>query len=250
MTAKHVSTWEVQFLGLALIGYTAYRAYNVVMGTLPAGGDSQEAQIAGLVALMGLDFALLVWSHFGAHKARNDEQQKIADIMTVLQLVGITLTTVGDTVLTRYGGAGFGILSTVVTWAVPVIIVTNVGAVIAVKRFDPANQHERAEREIQAALESATLEKVRANLASMVDQPAQARADQMTRETAARYTSPIRPTEPAAPGWAADMRDALAGIRDGLARPTASVNGRDPEPGGPAGGPDTGRPAKGPHAPK
>lgn len=230
MTAKRVSIWEVQFLGLVLICYTAYRAYNVVMGTLPAGGDSQEAQIAGLVALMGLDFGLLVWSHFGATKARNDEQQKIADIMTVLQLVGITLTTVGDTVLTRYGGAGLGILSTVVTWAVPIIIVTNVGAVIAVKRFDPANQAERAERVIQAALEAATLEKVRANLAAMVDQPAQAKADHMTREAAARYTSPIRAAEPAAPGWAAGLVRDLAGIRDGLTRPAASANGRDPEP--------------------
>lgn len=76
-----------------LLGYTAYRTYDLVSMTLP----ENSFIVAGL-ALAGIDLAFLIWQHVYSSKATTDPNQKaIALTMIIVTGVGIAATLIGDT---------------------------------------------------------------------------------------------------------------------------------------------------------
>lgn len=162
--------------------YTAYRSLHVVQSTLPA-----DAQPLGYAALFGLDFALVAWTVFKAKSARGDAQHAIAVFMIVLQWVGVTALTLGDTLLTADPEHAPEYIRVVALWAAPIVIAVNVGAAIAVHLTDPEREIEQARRAVQDEIQRQVAEQLRTNAAQIAGQVAPVAADHRAKELLAEF---------------------------------------------------------------
>lgn len=129
---------------LFLMVYTAIRSLHIVQESLPA-----DLQIIGYAALWGLDGGLLVWFIVDLYSAQSERQRAISGLMIVLQIIGLGLAVVGDTVLVSDPTGAPAVLRVAVLWALPLIIVANVAAGVMYHQADPGALQARREREAE-----------------------------------------------------------------------------------------------------
>lgn len=143
MKTKKSSNIFITLIKIGLICYTMIRTIDLVMSTMPA-----EIKIFGVVAIFGLDIALLAWDNYSAdpYKARSDGQHKVGVIMIVVNLIGIGAAMIADSMRivdpTTYSSA----ISVISVWVISVVILSNVAALVAVNQLDP----DRAEAQAAA----------------------------------------------------------------------------------------------------
>lgn len=172
----------ILLVSAVLLVYTAYRSLHVVQTTLPP-----DAQILGYVALFGLDFALVAWTVFKAKSARGDMQHAIAIFMILLQWVGVTALTLGDTLLTADPVNAPSYIKMIALWAAPIIISVNVGAAILVHLSDPQAAIHNARRDVQDEIERQVSETLKQNAGQIASQIAPTAAAQRAAELLAEF---------------------------------------------------------------
>lgn len=172
----------ILIVGAVLMVYTAYRSIHVVQATLPP-----DAQPLGFAALFGLDFALVAWTVFKAKSARGDAQQAIAMFMIVLQWVGVTALTLGDTLLTADPANSPEYIKLMALWAAPIVISINVGAVVVVHLTDPAREIERARSAVQDEINRQVAEQLKSNAAQIAGRVAPVAADHRANELLSEF---------------------------------------------------------------
>ena len=144
-TDEHKGTgWGLTALTIGLFLVTGYRTAHYIWQTLPA--DWWFISIAGVLAFDG---GALLWSRAWEGNATNKEQDTIAKGMFVLDVVGMFLTSLADSVDPK-------ILPPQVTQgvmiAVPSIIVINVIAGVVYSMVSDATKLARAQRAANAEL--------------------------------------------------------------------------------------------------
>lgn len=152
-------------IGGLLLGYTAFRSMDILRSTLPA-----DAQVLAYIGLAGLDGGLLAWVLYLRHSARGDVQRAVSMFMVVVELAGVALTSIGDSLLHSVGAAMPEYVLTAVTWGVPAIIVINIVAITVVHLSDPGAQIENAKRQLEDEVQRQVAEQLRANMAQIAAQ--------------------------------------------------------------------------------
>ena len=136
--------WGLTALTIGLFLVTGYRTAHYIWQTLPA--DWWFIAIAGVLAF---DAGALLWSRAWEGNATNKEQDSIAKAMFVLDVVGMFLTSLADSVDPQILPAQ---VTEGVMLAVPSIIVVNVIAGIVYSMVSDATKLARAQRAANAEL--------------------------------------------------------------------------------------------------
>lgn len=159
MKPKKSSNIFITLIKIGLICYTMIRTVDLVMATMPSG-----IQIFGVVAIFGLDIALLAWDNYSAdpYKARSDGQHKVGVIMIVVNLIGVGAAMIADSMRIVDPGTYSSAISVISIWVISIVILSNVAALVAVNQLDPdraeaqaAAEHERKLAGMQAQHERA-----------------------------------------------------------------------------------------------
>lgn len=156
-------------LSVGLVLYTAFRSVHLVQSTLPGG----NAQIMGYFALFGLDFALFIWLIYATRGARTPVQVWVSTIMIYVQIVGIVLAVIADTLLVFNSAVNASLVGQITGWFIPVVIGINVAAGITCKLFS----YDRDERFAENAFQDAIADQVNSHM----------------RDNAAQYAQSIAP---------------------------------------------------------
>jgi uncharacterized membrane protein len=98
-----------------------------------------------------LDIGAIIWTYLWMKNASNKWQNNIAMTLFWLDMAGVALTSITDTLL--YGdsdGVIFGLLEPVMMLVIPLIIILNVVAGIVYHQVSDHTKHERKERALKA----------------------------------------------------------------------------------------------------
>lgn len=174
-------------LSLGLVLYTAFRSVHLVMSTLPAG----NAQIMGYFALFGLDAALFIWLIYATRGARTPVQVWVSTIMIYVQIVGIILSVIADTLLVFNPAVNATLVGQVAGWFIPVVFGVNVAAGITCKLFS----HDRDERFAANAFHDAIADQVNAHMRDNAGQYAQSVAPVVAARKLAEMMANAAPAE-------------------------------------------------------
>jgi hypothetical protein len=169
-------------IGGLLLGYTAFRSMDILRNTLPP-----DAQVLAYIGLAGLDGGLLAWVLYLRHSARGDAQRAVAMFMVVLELAGVALTSIGDSLLHTTGAQMPEYVLTAVTWGVPAIIALNIVAITVVHLSDPGAQIENAKRQLEDEVQRQVAEQLRQNLAQIAGQVTPSAAAHQAHELLASF---------------------------------------------------------------
>lgn len=149
-------------IGGLLLAYTAFRSVSILRGTLP-----QDAQILAYIGLAGLDGGLLGWTLYLRHSARGDVQRAVAMFMVVVELAGVSLTSIGDSLMHTAGAQMPEYILTAVVWGVPGIIALNIISITVVHLSDPGAQIENAKRQLADEVQRQVAEQLKENVAHL-----------------------------------------------------------------------------------
>lgn len=167
-------------IGIGLLAFTAYRSFHLVTQSLPG-----DAQIMGFAALFGLDLGLLAWTNFAGSHARGD-QITIANIMVVVDLLGVGAALLADTLL--MSNAGYkDLIGTVAGFVLPIIIILNISGVIFCKLRDPEQIERNAERDAEEVFREAMRQRRLNDAAKLADEVAGEMYPQHREAIAAKY---------------------------------------------------------------
>lgn len=133
-------------IALVLLAFTAYRTAHLVSSTLPP-----DAQVMAFAALAALDAGALAWLAFA--NRTSGPRHDLALLMLAIDLFGVGAAAIADTAMIT--GVNESIVETVTTWAVPIIIISNVAAIFVAKALDPRRGAREAERVRLARIELA-----------------------------------------------------------------------------------------------
>jgi hypothetical protein len=149
-------------IGALLLGYTAFRSVDILRGTLPA-----DAQVLAYIGLAGLDGGLLGWTLYYKHSARGEVQQAVSLFMIAVELFGVSLTSIGDSLLHTAGASMPEYVLVAVTWGVPGIIALNIIALTVVHVADPSAQIEQAKVQLEDEVQRQVAQQLRDNVAQL-----------------------------------------------------------------------------------
>lgn len=164
-------------IGGALLGYTAFRSASILRSTLPS-----DAQVLAYVGLAGLDGGLLAWTLYLRHSARGDVQRAVATFMVAVELFGVALTSIGDSLMHTAGAQMPEYVLVAVVWGVPGIIAINIVAITVVHLSDPGAQIEQAKRQLSDEVQRQVSEQLRQNVAQLASQVAPSAAAHQANE--------------------------------------------------------------------
>ncbi len=105
-----------------LLMYTGWRSFDLLSGTVPTGWE-----IMAFIGLLALDIGAVLWSYIWIFNSSTDWQDRIAMIFFVVDMSGVALTSITDSLL--YGdkdGVIFTMLEPVAMIIIPIIIFSNV----------------------------------------------------------------------------------------------------------------------------
>ena len=145
----------------SLLIFTAFRSVHLVTSTLPS-----DAAILGFAALFALDLGVLAWMFYATRGARG-AQRTVAILMIMVDLAGVSAAVIGDTLLVANPDESRELITTVATWIIPIVIMLNVGAVVAVHVLDPAQGVRDAKRALSDELEWQLTEHLRGSAAQV-----------------------------------------------------------------------------------
>lgn len=136
----------ILLLDAVLMIYTAWRSYDFLSTTVPTGFE-----ILGLVGLWGLDIGVVAWSLVWIFGSSSKYQDWTSMAFFFIDLVGVILTSVTDSLM--YGAkdaAMTGMLTGITSVAIPLVIVGNVVAGFIYHMTSPATKSRREERKADA----------------------------------------------------------------------------------------------------
>lgn len=133
--------WSLTLLGLGLLGFTIWRSWDFLSNTMPS-----DWTIISVMGLFGLDIGAVIWDNVYANHATNDRQESLASGLFLLDLSGMIVTAVVDSLLYSKGVVMPDILKTVAFWVVPLIVVINVAGYFYYRRMDERAEGERQNR--------------------------------------------------------------------------------------------------------
>jgi len=174
-------------VAIALLIFTAARSVHLVTATLPP-----DMAVLGFAALFGLDIGLLAWLFWTTRSARGGAQRTIGTLMVVVDLAGITAAVIGDTLLVAGGEAYQSAVSTVAVWIVPVIILSNVAAIVGAHLVDPAQSIRDAQRALEDELQWQLADHLRQNAAQVAAGAVPEAAAHKQAEMVAGFLAAIR----------------------------------------------------------
>jgi len=140
---------DLLVLGLdaVLLIYTAFRSYDFLSTTVPTGFE-----ILGLIGLWGLDIGAVAWSLVWIFGSSSRYQDWISMAFFLVDLVGVILTSVTDSLM--YGDKGSemtGMLTGITSVAIPLVVVGNVVAGFIYHMTSPETKARREKRKAEAA---------------------------------------------------------------------------------------------------
>jgi len=126
-----------------------------------------DAQVLAYIGLAGLDGGLIAWTIFRLKSARGEAQNAISLLMVIIQLAGVAITSIGDSLMRTAGAVMPEYVLLAVTWGVPAIIAVNIVAYTAVHLTDPGAAIERARREMEDEIKRQTADQIRSNASTL-----------------------------------------------------------------------------------
>ncbi len=140
---------DLLVLGLdaVLLIYTAFRSYDFLSTTVPTGFE-----ILGLIGLWGLDIGAVAWSLVWIFGSSSRYQDWISMAFFLVDLAGVILTSVTDSLM--YGNKGSAItamLTGITSIAIPLVVVGNVVAGFIYHMTSPETKARREKRKAEAA---------------------------------------------------------------------------------------------------
>jgi hypothetical protein len=128
-----------------LLIYTAWRSYDFLTTTVPAGW-----QFLALIGLWGLDIGAVGWSLVWIFGSTTKYQDWTAITFFVVDLSGVVLTSLTDSLMYSKEGAMSDALSGIAMVIIPLVIVANVIAGFIYHMASPATKARRANRKADA----------------------------------------------------------------------------------------------------
>ena len=128
-----------------LLIYTAWRSYDFLTTTVPDG-----FQFLALVGLWGLDIGAIGWSVVWIFGSTTKYQDWTAITFFVVDLSGVVLTSLTDSLMYSKEGAMSDALSGIAMVIIPLVIVANVIAGFIYHMASPATKVRRANRKADA----------------------------------------------------------------------------------------------------
>ena len=128
-----------------LLIYTAWRSYDFLTTTVPDG-----FQFLALVGLWGLDIGAIGWSVVWIFGSTTKYQDWTAITFFVVDLSGVVLTSLTDSLMYSKEGAMSDALSGIAMVIIPLVIVANVIAGFIYHMASPATKARRANRKADA----------------------------------------------------------------------------------------------------
>ena len=128
-----------------LLVYTAWRSYDFLTTTVPAGW-----QFLALIGLWGLDIGAVGWSLVWIFGSTTKYQDWTAITFFVVDLSGVVLTSLTDSLMYSKEGAMSDALSGIAMVIIPLVIVANVIAGFIYHMASPATKTRRANRKADA----------------------------------------------------------------------------------------------------
>lgn len=135
----------VLILDLVLLVYTGWRSYDFLTTTVPTGWET-----LALVGLWGLDIGAVAWSLVWIFGSTGKFQNWTALSFFVIDLVGVMLTSLTDSLMYSQGEAVMrSTLTSVTTMAVPIVMFGNVVAGFVYHMTSPETKARRKKREAE-----------------------------------------------------------------------------------------------------
>lgn len=131
----------VIILDLVLLIYTGYRSWHFLSGSVTDG-----FQILAIVGLWGLDIGAVAWSLVWIFGSTSKFQNWTSMSLFVIDLIGVFLTSIVDTLAYGSSAAMPPIMQTAAWFGIPIIIGLNVLAGFVYHMTSPATRRRRAER--------------------------------------------------------------------------------------------------------
>lgn len=131
----------VILLDLVLLIYTGYRSWHFLSGSV-----SSDFQILALVGLWGLDIGMVAWSLVWIFGSATRFQNWASMGLFVIDMIGMFLTSIVDTLAYGNGDALPPIMKSVAWYGIPIIIGLNVLAGFVYHMTSPSTRKRRAER--------------------------------------------------------------------------------------------------------
>lgn len=139
----------VLLLDLVLLVYTGYRSWHFLEGSMPP-----EYKVLALTGLWGLDVGAVAWSLVWIFGSTTRYQDWASMTMFVVDLIGMFLTSLVDSLTFTGGDAAVPpLLQLAALYGVPVIVLGNVVVGFIYHMTGPATRRKRAERQMREALQ-------------------------------------------------------------------------------------------------
>ena len=133
-----------EILKWSLLLYTGYRSYDILTATAPT-----TNLIVVIPGLLGLDVGVLVWSHLYEKKAEGN-QATLAALMTVVDIVGVGLSLLADSLMHSNQKATYTeFIGAVSIWVVGVVIFLNFVGGVIYPMLSPQAERARKEKELE-----------------------------------------------------------------------------------------------------
>ena len=129
-----------------LLGYSAWRSFDILSSTLPP-----EQKIVAVFGLLGLDVGVLLWADLFENKAHG-QQVSLCKILVALDLAGVSALMIADTIMhSALKDQYINLINTVSVWISSIIIIFNIIGGITYPMLDPTAEARRREKELEEA---------------------------------------------------------------------------------------------------
>ena len=128
-----------------LLMYTGWRSFDLLSGTVPTGWE-----IMAFIGLLALDIGAVLWSYIWIFNSSTDWQDRIAMIFFVIDMSGVALTSITDSLM--YGdeeGVILAMLEPITMIIIPIIIIANVIAGIVYHLTSDDTRSRRNQRKME-----------------------------------------------------------------------------------------------------
>lgn len=216
---KQSSSLIVWLVAGPLLLYSGYHNLNLLLSVLPSGAASV---IAGLCGLVALDVGVVCW--LIASGSARGAQRVVTMLMVILDLVGLSIGMIADSALVGNVEEYRSLVSTAVTFVLPIIIALNVGGTVLMHLLDPDVALRNAERGIEDRLRAALAQHLEDNSSEIAGRAVPKAAQHRADELVAAFLASTRRDEPSTNGRRRD--DLVAMNADGADGAPGSKSGR------------------------
>lgn len=196
----------IRIYSVVLLAYTGWRTYDFISAQLPKNDINFWLSIAFLFAT---EVGLILWHETHLRKVTTREQEYITRAMTWVDFVGSLAAGTADMILRQTLVEGYTIppaMAQFLLYGLPIIMATNVAAVILYEQSDAETQQERAEAELTFEIHRQAIRDLRADRKAIATAKKTAVYSRMRNRVTGRVDreyrelpSPAPPPEPSVP---------------------------------------------------